>query len=155
MPIVTILEKLYGSYSPTTFEKIYSNLMIGLKVQLGFAGTTDRGWIQLDVSGADETAALSLLEREIGLAPDSLDNLKKFSVMQGKIIFSNKSTNKLYVDLGAGSPNVCDAVVSDKSLYAQLTDGKEISHKELVELFCLYDNFPLEVKIFEDITTGQ
>jgi len=155
MPIITILDKLYGSYSPTTLEKIYSNLMNGLKVQLGFRGTTDRGWIQLDVSGADEIAALYLLDREIGLAPESLVYLQKFSVMQGKIIFSNTSTNRLYVDLGASSPNICDAVLSDKSLYAQLTDGKEISHKELVRLFCFYDYFPIQVKLFEDITTGN
>ena len=155
MPIVTILEKLYGSYSPTTFEKIFSDLIIGLKAQLCFVGTTDRGWIQLDVSGADETAALSLIDRKIGLALDSLDNLKKFSVMQGKIIFSNKNGNKLYVDLGVCSPNVCDAAVSDKLVYTQLTDGKEIPHKKLVELFCLYDNFPLEIKIIEDVIVGN
>ncbi len=155
MPIVTILEKLYGSYSPTTFEKIFSDLIIGLKAQLCFMGTTDRGWIQLDVSGADETAALSLLDRKIGLALDSSDNLKQFSVMQGKIIFSNKNGNKLYVDLGVGSPNVCDAAVSDKLVYTQLTDGKEIPHKKLVELFCLYDNFPLEIKIIEDVIVGN
>lgn len=155
MPMVTILEKLYGSYSPTTFEKIFSDLIIGLKAQLCFAGTTERGWIKLDVSGADETAALSLIKREIGLAPDSSDNFKKFSVMPGKIILSNKNANKLYVDLGAGSPNVCDAVVSDKLFYSQLTDGKEIPHEKLVELFCLYDNFPLEIKIIEDVIVGN
>ena len=155
MPVVTILDKLYGSYSPTTLEKIYSNLMIGLKVQLCFAGTTDRGWIQLDISGADETAALYLLDREIGLAPESLVNLQKFSVMQGKIIFSNTSTKKLYVDLGASFPNICDAVLPDKLLYAQLTDGKEIPHKKLVELFCFYDHFPLQVKLCEDVRAGN
>lgn len=155
MPMVTILEKLYGSYSPATIEKICSNLIIGLKAQLCFADTTDRGWIQLDVFGADEIAALCLLERQIGLAPDSLNNLQKFSVMKGKIIFSNKNANKLYVDLGVETPNVCDAVVSDKLLYAQLTDGKEISHKKLVELFCFYDNFPITVKIYEDGMVGN
>jgi len=155
MPIVTILEKLYGSYSSITFEKICSNLIIGLKAQLSFAGTTDRGWIQLDVSGADETAALSLLDCEIGLVPNSLDNFKKFSVMQGKIIFSNTSAKKFYVDLGLHSPNVCDAVVSDKLLHAQLTDGKKIPHNKLVDLFCLYDNFPLQVKIYEDVMVGN
>ena len=80
------------------------------------------------------------------LYPNSLDNFKKFSVMQGKIIFSNTSAKKFYVDLGLHSPNVCDAVVSDKLLHAQLTDGKKIPHNKLVDLFCLYDNFPLQVK---------
>ena len=155
MPIVTILEKLYGSSSPKTLEKIFSNLMIGLKVKLCFVGTTDRGWIQLDVFGTDETAALSLLDREIGLAPKSLVNLEKLSIIQGKIIFSNTGTKKLHVDLGVDSPNVCDAVLPDRLLYAQLTDGKEIQHKELVELFCFYDNFPLQVKLCEDVKVGN
>jgi len=151
MPTVTVLEKLYGSGSPETFEKLYSSLVSGLNVQLSFAGTTDRGWIQIEVSGEDETAALSLLDREIGLAPVSLDNLKKFSVMQGKIVFSGKSKKELYVDLGVSSPKVSDAVVSGKRLCAQLADGKEIPLQELVELFCLYDNMPLEVKIVQGV----
>jgi hypothetical protein len=151
MPTVTVLEKLYGSGSPETFEKLYSSLVSGLKVQLSFAGTTNRGWIQIEVSGEDETAALSLLDREIGLAPVSLDKLKKFSVMQGKVVFSSESETELYVDLGVFSPKVSDAVLSGKRLCAQLADGKEVPLQELVELFCLYDNMPLEVKIAEDV----
>jgi hypothetical protein len=151
MPTVTVVEKLYGSGSPETFEKLYSSLVSGLKVQLSFAGTTDRGWIQIEVSGEDETAALSLLDREIGLAPVSLDKLKKFSVMQGKVVFSGKSEKELYVDLGVFSPKVSDAVLSEKRLCAQLADGKEFPLQELVELFCLYDNMPLEVKIVQGV----
>jgi len=155
MPTVTVLEKVYGSGSPETFEKLYSSLVSGLKVQLSFAGTTNRGWIQLEVSGEDETAALSLLDREIGLGPVSLDKLKKFSVMQGKVIFSSKSENELYVDLGVSSPKVSDAVVPGKRLCAQLADGKEVPLQELVELFCLYDNVPLEVKIVQGVEEGR
>jgi hypothetical protein len=151
MPTVTVLEKLYGSGSPETFEKLYSSLVSGLKVQLSFAGTTNRGWIQIEVSGEDETAALSLLDREIGLAPVSLDKLKKFSVMQGKVVFSSESETELYVDLGVFSPKVSDAVLLGKRLCAQLADDKEVSLQELVELFCLYDNLPIEVKIAEDV----
>ena len=151
MPTVTVLEKRYGSGSPETFEKLYSSLIRGLDVQLRFAGTTDRGWIQLDVSGKDETAALSLLEREVGLAPASYDVMKKFSVLQGKVVFSSKSEEELYVDLGLSSPEAYDAVISEKSLRAQLADGKEAPFRSLVELFCLYNNLPLEVKIAVDI----
>ena len=155
MPTVTVLEKLYGSGSPETFERLYSSLVSGLNVQLSFAGTTDRGWIQLEVSGEDETAALSLLDREIGLAPVSLDKLKRFSVMRGKVVFSSKSEKELYVDLGVFSPKTCDAVVSEKRLCAQLADGKEVPLQELVELFCLYDNMPLEVKIVQGVEEGN
>ena len=149
MPTVTLLEKLYGSGSPETFETLYSSLVNGLNVQLRFVGTTNRGWIQLDVSGEDETAALSLLEQEVGLAPTSLDDIEKFSVTQGMIVFSSKNKHELYVDLGVVSSQTCDAVLSEKRLCAQLSDGKEVPLRNLVELFCLYDNVPLEVKIIE------
>jgi hypothetical protein len=36
-----------------------------------------------------------------------------------------------------------------------LADGKDIPLRELVELFCLYDNMPLEVKIAEDVEEGN
>ena len=150
MPTVTVLEKRYSSGSPEIFEKLYSSLIRGLEVQLRFYGTTDRGWIQLDVSGKDETAALSLLECEVGLAPASYDAMKKFSVLQGKVV-SSKSEEYLYVDLGLSSPEGYDAVISEKSLRAQLADGKEAPFRSLVELFCLYNNLPLEVKIAGDI----
>jgi len=151
MPTVTVLEKLYGSCSPKPFEELYSRLVKGLDVQLHFAGTTDRGWIKLDVSGADQTAALSLIDRESGLAPASLDCLEKFSVMRGKVVSLGESKSELYVDLGVSSPHALDAVVSENQLRAQLADGKELSLERLVELFCLYENVPLEVKIAKKV----
>ena len=151
MPTVTVLEKLYGLSSPETVETLYSSLVSGLKVQLRFAGTTDRMWIQLEVSGEDETAALNLLDHEVGLASVSLDKLKRFSVLHGKVVFSGKSEKELYVDLGVFSPTTCDAILSGKRLCAQLADGKKLPLQKLVELFCLYDNMPLEVKIVQGV----
>ena len=151
MPTVTVLEKLFGSGSPETFERLCSILVNGLKVQLRFVGTTDRGWIQLEVSGEDEIVALSLLDREIGLAPASLNELQKFSVVRGKIVFANRSNDKICVDLGVVSPQSCDATLLEKQLRAQLADGKELKLHNLVKLFCLYDNMPLEVKIAKDV----
>ena len=155
MSTVTVLEKLYGSGSPEIFEKLYSGLVSGLEVRLSFAGTTNRRWIQLQVSGEDETAALSLLDCEVGLAPISLEKLKKFSVVQGKVVFSNRSNNELYVDLGVFSPETCDAAISKKRLCVQLADGKDVALQELAELFCVYDNMPLEVKVAEDAEEGN
>ena len=81
MPTVTLLEKVYGSFSPETFEHVFSSLCKGLKVKLRVVGETNRGWVQIEVSGEDEIAALHFLDREIGLAPVSPDKLKKFSVV--------------------------------------------------------------------------
>ena len=55
------------------------------------------------------------------------------------------------MDLGVVSSETCDAVLSEKRLRAQLADGGELSLQSLVELFCLYDNVPLEVKIIEGV----
>jgi len=155
MPIVTVLEKLYGSGSPETFENLCTSLVSGLNVKLGFAGTTNRGWIQLNVSGEDETAALSFLDCEIGLAPASLAVLQKFSIIHGKVVFSSKSKDKLHVDMGVVSSESCEAILSEKRLRAQLADGRELSLQSLIELFCLYDNMPLEVKISERVVKNM
>ncbi len=151
MPTVTLLEKVYGSFSPETFEPILSSLCKGLKVKLRVVGETNRGWVQMEVSGEDEIAALHFLDREMGLAPVSLDNLKKFSVIRGRIVFSGKSKKELYVDIGVFSPETYDAVLPLQRLQAQLADGKKLPLQRLVELFCLYDNLPLRVKIVEDV----
>ena len=151
MSIVTVLEKLYGSGSPENYKKLYLDLVSGLKVHLGFVGTTNRGWIQLELVGEDEAAALSLLDCEVGLAPISTDKLKKFSVVKGKVVFPNKNKHELHVDVGILSNLNCDAIVSKKQLCAQLADGNDVTLQKLIELFCLYENFPLEIKIAEDV----
>lgn len=151
MPTVTLLEKVYGSFSPETFEPVFSSLCKGLKVKLRVVGETNRGWVQMEVSGEDEIVALRFFDREIGLAPGSLDDLKKFSVIRGRVIFSGKSKKELYVDLGVFSPETCDAVLPLQRLQAQLADWKKLPLQRLVELFCLYDNLPLEVKIVQDV----
>jgi len=151
MPTVTLLEKVYGSLSPENFEPVYSSLCKGLKVKLRVVGETNRGWVQIEVSGEDEIAALHFLDRETGLAPVSLDTLRKFSVTRGRVVFSGKSKKELYVDIGVFSPETYDAVIPLQGLQAQLADGKKLPLRRLVELFCLCDNLPLEVKIVRDV----
>ena len=71
------------------------------------------------------------------------------------LVFSGKSKEELDVDFGVFSPQVTDAVVSGKQLCAQLADGKNIPLPELLDLFCLYDNVPLEVRITEDLKEAK
>jgi len=151
MPTVTLLEKVYGSFSPETFEPVFSSLCKGLKVKLRVVGETNRGWVQMEVSGEDEIVALRFFDQEMGLAPGSLDDLKKFSVIRGRVIFSGKSKKELCVDIGVFSPETYDAVLPLQRLQAQLADGKKLPLQRLVEFFCLYDNLPLRVKIVQDV----
>lgn len=110
-----------------------------------------RNWIQIDLAGEDETVALKLLDREIGLAPISTNKVERFSNLKGRIIDSDKATTSLRIDVGVFEPRVCDAVVSHQRLQAQLTDGKNVPLQSLVKLFCLNDFMPLLVKIVSDL----
>jgi len=151
MPTVTLLEKVYGSLSPEDFEPAFSSLCKGLEIKLRVVGETSRGWIQLEVHGEDEVAALHFLDREIGVAPVSPDNLKKFSVIRGRVVSSGKSKMELHVDISVSSPETFDAVIPLQKLQAQLADGKKLALQRVIELFCLYDNLPLEVKIVQKV----
>ncbi|MFA5366139.1 MAG: DUF2110 family protein [Candidatus Bathyarchaeia archaeon] len=151
MPTVTVLDKLYGSNSSESFEKLYLHMLKGLDVKLRFVGLTDRKWIQLDVSGKDETVALNLLKKEVYFAPTSLVDLQNYPVLRGRAVFSNKTETELLVDLGLPT---CDASVSLQRLRAQLCDGKPLGFKNLVKLFCLYNNLPLEIEIVEPTKSG-
>lgn len=155
MPTVTLLEKVYGPFSPEAFEPVFSSLCKGLKVELRVVGKTNRGWVQVEISGEDEIAALHFIDREIGLAPVSLAKLKKFSVVRGRIAFSGESRSGLYVDIGVFSPETCDSVIPLQRLQAQLADGKKVPLKRLIELFCLYDNLPLKVKIVSGVNAQK
>ena len=148
MPVVTVLEKVYAPFSPKMFEPTFTSLCEGLRVRLEVAGKTDRGWLQIDVSGEDEIATLNFLDRKIGLAPVYTDTLEKFSAMKGRIVSLNRSRVNLYVDVGIFSPQTIDVAIGLGTLQAQLADGKKLPLKKLTEIFCFHNNFPLEVKTF-------
>jgi len=147
MPLVTLLEKVYPPFSPKTFEAKFISLCEGLRARLEVRGRTDRGWLQINVSGEDETAALNFLDREIGLAPVYSDSLEKFSTMKGRVVSHKGGRVYLHVDVGVFSPQIIDAAIKLRTLQAQLADGKKLPLKKLIELFCLHENSPLEVKI--------
>ena len=155
MPIVTLLEKAYGPCSPEAFEPIFSTLCEGLEVRLKVMGRTDRGWIQIDISGEDTAVASRFLDQKVGLAPVSMDELEKFSVIKGRVISSGNRTDELRIDVGVFSPQICDATVSLQRLQAQLAGGKKLSLKKFIELYCLYENMPLRVKVVSKADTQR
>src|SRR3989337_665651 len=151
---VTLLEKVYGGYPLKAVEHALTLLFEGLNVHLRVVNKTSRGWIQIEVSGEDETVALHQLREKVGFAPESYDNAAKFLAVRGKVIFAGKNCSKLYVDVGVFTPEIYDAIVSLENLQAQLADGKRMPLQQLVELFCLYDKMPLRVKIIGHSNVG-
>lgn len=150
MTIATLLEKAYGTFSKRRLESAISALCKGLKVRISVRSIANSGWIEIDATGEDEAVALKLLDREIGIAPTSTDNLSKFSALRGKIVNLSKSRTELYIDVGVfESSNYCAAIPLWR-LQAQLGDGVKLPLQQLTELFCLYDFVPIHIKIIEE-----
>jgi len=149
---VTLLEKVYGPFHPNLFEPFFSSLCEGLNVKLRVMGKTNRGWVQVDVSGEDEDVATRLLNQKFGLAPVSANNLEKFSLLRGKVVSSELDEDSLRVDVGVFSPHLVDATIPLQTLRAQTANGKGFSLEQLIDLFCLYVNLPLEVKVVRSVS---
>lgn len=155
MPTITLLEKVYGSFSQKIFQAKLASLCKDLKVEAKVVGKTSRGWVQVELTGEDQKVAMGFLDREIGVALVSIDKVKKFSTIKGKVIFAGEKEQELLVDIGVYSPRVHDATIPLERLQAQLADGKKLPLQRLIELFCLYDFMPLDVKITRDVKPGH
>lgn len=155
MTDVTLLEKSYGSFSQHTFEAILLSMCKDLRVKVKVKAITTRDWIQITVSGEDESIALRLLDREFGLAPITADKITKFSPVRGKVVEAYKAIDQLRVDIGLFQPKVFDAVISLPRLRAQIADGKNLPFKKLTELFCLHNLMPLHIKLVADLNTEK
>jgi hypothetical protein len=144
---VTLQEKLYGKSSFNLLEAQLRSLCEGLQATIKVVELTDRGWIHVNISGEDETAALNLFGERFNFAPIELKNVKIGSVQKGKIVDFGKSSREVHVDIGVLIPKPIDASISTQHLRARLIDGKELLLQRVVKLFCLVNNFPLRILI--------
>jgi len=126
-------------------------LFKNLKVKTSVRSAANTGWVQIDITGEDEEAALSLLDHEIGLAPTSAENVGKFSALRGRVVNPIESRNELRVDLGVFEPRIYCAAIPLSRLQAQLSDGVRLSIERLIELFCLHEYAPIHVKILDTL----
>jgi hypothetical protein len=144
---IILQEKLYGKSSLNLLEVQLRSLCEGLQVLIKVAELTDRGWVRVNISGEDETAALNLLMEKFGSVPVELRNVKMRSVQKGKVVAFGKNNGEVYVDIGVFVPRSIDASISLRHLQARLADGKKLSLQRITKLFCLVNNFPLRILV--------
>jgi len=153
MPMIVLLEKVYGTFGQKMLQARLASLCKDIMVDAKVIGKTSRGWVEVELTGEDHKVAIGFLDHEIGMAPVSIDRVKKFSTIKGKVIFAGEKEQELFVDIGVYSPRVYDATIPLERLQAQLADGKNLSLQSLIELFCLYDFVPLDIKITRDVNS--
>ncbi|MGB9714429.1 MAG: DUF2110 family protein [Candidatus Bathyarchaeales archaeon] len=151
---VTLSTKVYSDFQTEIVNKSLKTMLKGLNAKAEVVGTTSRGLVKVAISGEDENVALQYLADEIGICPENLDDVKKFSTLEGRITALGKSKSEIYVDMGVHSPTIIDAVIPLQHLQAQLADGRKIALKKLVELFGFCENLPLTIKIL-DVDKGK
>jgi hypothetical protein len=147
-----LLQKVHTAGLLEEFGEFLKELCRGLRVELTDFGLVENDWVKAKVSGEDEAVAVRFLEREVGLAPVSVENVRRFSVLRGSVIFSRQSKMEVLVDAGVFSPKPVYAVVPLQRLQGQLADGRKLALKQIIELFGLVDDFPLEVRM---VKTGE
>ncbi|MEM3725672.1 MAG: DUF2110 family protein [Candidatus Bathyarchaeia archaeon] len=146
---VTLPTKVYNNFQTEIVNKFLKSMLKGLNANAKVVGVTSRGLVEAAISGEDENVALQYLEDEIGVCPENLDAVKKFSTLKGRITALGKSKSEIYVDVGVHSPTIVDAIIPLQRLQAQLADGRKIALKKLVELFGFCENLPLTIKILD------
>jgi hypothetical protein len=147
MPAITLLERAYTDVQLKSFGESVKSSFQNLRVEVEVLGITSRKWVQISISGEDQNVALRYLTDRMGLCPESLENIRKFSVAKGRV--SSRDNDKLCVDIGVFSPNVVDAEVPLQLLQAQLADGKTTPLERIVELYGLCPSTPLTVRLVD------
>ena len=145
---LTLLQRVYGPRKNVVLRllqdflsKEFSKLNVGLDT----VEVADRGWLKIELSGEDEAVAANYLEKRFGSAKTSMEEIDVPATVRGKIVSSGRVGYGVYVDIGINSPEPVDALIPLNRLRAQLADGKKLSVKQIINLYCLHENFPLDV----------
>lgn len=147
MTTVVLASKIYRESQLDNVEEYLKTLLKGLRVKIESIEIAASSRIRASFSGEDEKAALSLVEKEIGLSPTKIEDLKKFSTVKGYITRLSENKDELHIDIGVAFPKALTATIPLQRLQAQLADGRKIALQKIAELYGLSDNMPITVKI--------
>jgi hypothetical protein len=146
---VVLLQKISSDVSLRMFKEFLTSLCTGLRVELTSLSVVKNCWVKVKVSGDDEKVAVRFLGKEAGIAPVTYENVRRFSVIRGKVISSHSNLDKVCVDVGVFSPETVNAVVSLQRLQGQLVDGGKVTLERIAESFGLFEGFPLDVRVLK------
>lgn len=139
--------KIYDHHQLRQVERNLKAMLEGLNASISGLTTTQRGWVEVSVSGEDEKVALKYLSDNVGFCPSTLDDIARFSSFKGFLVGPFKAKDELKVDLGIASPMDVDAAIPLQRLQAQLCDGRKIALGKFVEVFGFCERLPLHVRV--------
>jgi hypothetical protein len=155
MTTLTLLTKIYNSHQLREIDRNLADLLGDLSVEAKVTGTAAGKWVQLDISGEDESVASKLLERETGFCPVYLENVKKFAALKGYVVNLERSKEELLLDIGVFDPKPVYASVALSHLQHHFSGGRQVILKVLVESWGFCENLPLELKVLDVDLVGN
>jgi hypothetical protein len=142
---LTLLTKAYGASQLKQIDRLLKANLEGLDAKTELS-IVDK-WVRVQLSGEDEAVATSYIRKEIGLCPESMDNVKRFAILKGYIVNTGKSPYRLHVEVGVFQPETLYASVPLSHLQAVLVDGRKVALKKIAELFGFCDTLPLNFQV--------
>jgi len=146
LTILTLFTKTYNNGQLKQIEDSLQAAFEDLDAQIHVLGNSINRWVKIDVTGEDENVAKSYITKQIGICPNSINEIAIGSELKGYIQKINNSET-LTVDIGLSEPKTIYARISLNTIQTQLLDGKDISLKKIAELFALSADLPISIKI--------
>ncbi|MEM2103271.1 MAG: DUF2110 family protein [Candidatus Bathyarchaeia archaeon] len=146
MPTVTAASKVHSQNHLRIVEDYLKSSLKGLKIKIENVKAAANNWVQITFSGEDEKAAISYLEKELGLCPTHLEHLKKFSTVRGYITSLSESREEIRLDIGLTCPTTYVKIPLQR-LQAQLADGRKITLNKLIKLYGFSEHMPIKLNI--------
>lgn len=131
----------------TEFQSELIQLTKGLDVNFNIQKDLYPDLITIDFVGDDSPLFLTLLRNRYGIAPLTIENVKKNQIITGVVIDSGRVGFGLFLDIGLRKIRQIDGLLSLKTLRAQLADGERCPLKTIIRKYCLEDYIPLNIRV--------
>jgi hypothetical protein len=145
--ILTLLTKVYNKGQLKQIEMSLQTTFEDLDAQVQILDKIVNRWVKIKVTGEDENIAKSYITKQIGICPNTLEEISTNTELKGYIQKIDLKTEEITVDVGILEPKPIYIHIPLATLQTQLLEGKETSLKKLAELFALSIDLPISIKI--------
>ncbi|MDR0319035.1 MAG: DUF2110 family protein, partial [Nitrososphaerota archaeon] len=152
MTKLTLFTKTYNKGQLNQIEESLQTTFDDLDVQIQILDNPINKWVQVDITGEDENVAKNYIAKQIGVCPNSINEVSTGSELKG-YIQKITSAETLTVDIGILEPKTLYAHIPLATIQTQLLSGREIPLKKIAELFALSVDLPISIKINATPTT--
>ena len=146
MTNLTLLVKAAHSVQIRHIEEMLTTQFEELDAEVKLLGNSLNKWVQVSVSGEDETIAAAYINREFGACPMTMEAAKALPTLKGYISKVDLTKGELRVDVGVFEPKPVQAVIPLAKLRTQMAEGKEVNLKVIAENYGLAEGVPVTVK---------